>query len=328
MKDVARAAGVSIATVSRYINGVQRFTSETEERLRTSIDALGFSADPLARSMITGRTHTIAVVILDIRNPHFTGIVKGANRKAQELGYNLLFVDTGERQTGEAGMLRDLSRRVDGLIVSSRMPDADLSTLSEIDKPVVFFGRAARVGVHSVSADGRAAAAMLARHLLDLGHRRISYLGYPAARWDSERRAGLTEVLQQAGLTPTLFEAEAPTLEAGEKAVDSVLMSGTRPDAVVCYNDLLAIGFMSQAQAAGVRIPTQVSITGFDDIPFSRYTTPSLTTINMQSEAMGELALTRLVALINGTLTVADEVLRPQLVLRQSTARKPDAQTG
>ena len=89
--------------------------------------------------MITGRTNTVAVVILDIRNPHFTGIVKGANRKAQELGYNLLFVDTGERQSGEAGLLRELSRRVDGLIVSSRMPDADLSTLSQLDKPVVFF---------------------------------------------------------------------------------------------------------------------------------------------------------------------------------------------
>jgi DNA-binding LacI/PurR family transcriptional regulator len=164
---------------------------------------------------------------------------------------------------------------------------------------------------------------MLARHLVDLGHKKIAYLGYPAARWDSERRAGLTEVLHQSGLTPTLFEAEAPTLEAGEKAVGSVLMSGTRPDAVVCYNDLLAIGFMSQAQAAGVRIPAQVSVTGFDDIPFSRYTTPPLTTINMQSEAMGELALTRLVNLIDGTLQVSDEVLRPQLVLRQSTGRKP-----
>jgi DNA-binding LacI/PurR family transcriptional regulator len=322
MKDVARAAGVSIATVSRFVNGVQRFTPATESRLRVSIEALGFSADPVARSMITGRTHTVAVVILDIRNPHFTSIVKGANRKAQSLGYNLLFVDTGERQSGEAGMLRDLSRRVDGLIVSSRMPDADLCTLAELDKPVVFFGRAAGIGVHSVSADGRAAAMMLTRHLLDLGHRRIAYLGYPAARWDAERRGALTEVLAQAGLAPSLFEAAAPTLEAGERAVGPVLMGSMRPDAVVCYNDLLAIGFMSQAQAAGVRVPEQVSITGFDDIAFARYTTPPLTTINMHSEAMGELALTRLVELIDGTLTVSDEVLPPQLVLRQSTARK------
>lgn len=322
MRDVAREAGVSIATVSRYINGVQRFTAETEARLRSTIEALGFSVDPLARSMITGRTHTVAVVILDIRNPHFTGIVKGANRKAQELGYNLLFVDTGERQSGEAGMLRDLSRRVDGLIVSSRMPDVDLSTLADLDKPVVFFGRAARVGVHSVSADGRAAAAMLARHLLDLGHRRITYLGYPAARWDGERRAGLSDVLEQAGLALTVFNADAPTPEAGEKAVGNVLLGSARPDAVVCYNDLLAIGFMSQAQAAGVRIPEQVSVAGFDGISFGRYTSPPLTTINMHSEAMGELALARLIELIDGTLTVSDEVLSPQLILRQSTARK------
>lgn len=322
MKDVARAAGVSIATVSRYINGAQRFTAETEARLSATIEALGFTVDPLARSMITGRTNTLAVVILDIRNPHFTGIVKGANRKAQALGYNLLFVDTGERQSGEGRLLRDLSRRVDGLIVSSRMPDADLSILSDLDKPVVFFGRAARVGVNSVSADGRAGAAMLARHLLDLGHRKIAYLGYPPARWDAERRTGLTEVLEKAGLALSVFAAETATLEAGEKAVGSVLMGNSRPDAVICYNDLLAIGLMSQAQIAGVRIPEQVSVAGFDNIAFSQYVTPPLTTIDMHSEAMGELALARLVELIEGKINVSDEVLSPQLVLRQSTSRK------
>lgn len=322
MRDVARTAGVSIATVSRFVNGLQRFTETTEQRLRDAIDTLGFSVDPVARSMITGRTNTIAVVILDIRNPHFTGIVKGANRKAQELGYNLLFVDTGERQSAEASMLRELSRRVDGLIVSSRMPDAALTTLRDLDKPVVFFGRASQLGVHSVSADGRAAAAMLARHLLDLGHRRIAYLGYTGARWDAERKSGLSDTLREVGLEPLLFAAESPTLESGEKAVGEVLMGDARPDAVICFNDMLALGFMKQAQAAGIRIPEQVSVAGFDDIPFARFSTPTLTTVDMQSEAMGELALTRLVELIDGSLDASEERLRPRLVLRQSTAKK------
>ena len=322
IRDVARVADVSTATVSRFINGAQKFTPATEERLRAAIETLGYRVDPLARSMITGRTRTVAVVILDIRNPHFTGIVKGANRKALELGYNLLFVDTAERQSGEVGMLRELSRRVDGLIVSSRMPNSDLSALRDLQKPVVFFGRAAGPGVHSVSADGRSAAGMMARHLVDLGHRKIAYLGYPLARWDSERKAGVTEALAEVGLSPICFSAEAPTLEAGEKAVGDVLMGSDRPDAVICFNDLLAIGFMSQAQVAGVRIPEQVSVAGFDDIPFSRYTSPSLTTVDMQSEAMGELALVRLLELIEGTLVASDETLRPRLVLRASTARK------
>jgi DNA-binding LacI/PurR family transcriptional regulator len=323
MKDVARHAGVSIATVSRFVNGAQRFRAETETRLRASIDALGFSVDPVARSMITGRTNTIAVVILDIRNPHFTGIVKGANRKAQQLGFDLLFVDTAESQSGEAHLLRALSKRVDGLIVSSRLPESALSTLAQLNKPVVFFGKAARLGVHSVSTDGRAAAVMLARHLLDLGHKTIAYLGYRAARWDAERRSGISDMLDQAGLKPLFFEVASPTLEAGEQAVSDVLMSATRPDAVICYNDLVAMGFMSQAQAAGVQIPQQLSVTGFDDIPFARYTAPPLTTVDMRSEAMGELALTRLVDAVNGRLNPSDEVLRPQLVLRQSTARRP-----
>ncbi|MBC7917417.1 MAG: LacI family DNA-binding transcriptional regulator [Rhodoferax sp.] len=322
IKDVARAANVSTATVSKFINGTQKFTEATEQRLRDAVTHLGYRADPLARSMITGRTRTVAVVILDIRNPHFTGIVKGANRKAIERGYNLLFVDTGERQSGEVGMLRDLSRRVDGLIVSSRMPDSDLSALRDLKKPVVFFGRAGGAGVHSVSADGKAAAGMLARHLMDLGHRKIAYLGYPLARWDAERKAGLTDAMLEMGLAPQYFAAEAPTLEAGEKAVSEVLMGVDRPEAVVCYNDLLAIGFMSQAQLAGIRIPEQLSVAGFDDIAFSRYTTPSLTTVDMQSEAMGELALVRLLELIEGTLVASEETLRPRLVLRNSTARK------
>ena len=100
IKDVARVANVSTATVSKFINGTQKFTEVTEERLRQAIAELGYRTDPLARSMITGRTKTVAVVILDIRNPHFTGIVKGANRKAMEHGYNLLFVDTAERLSG------------------------------------------------------------------------------------------------------------------------------------------------------------------------------------------------------------------------------------
>jgi DNA-binding LacI/PurR family transcriptional regulator len=322
IRDVADAAGVSTATVSRFINGLQKFSAPTEARLKEAIDRLGFSVDPLARSMITGKTHTVAVVILDIRNPHFTGIVKGANRKAQTLGYNLLFVDTAERQGGEVQMLRDLSRRVDGLVVSSRMPEADLSMLSALDKPVVFFGRAGRLGVHSVSSDGRAAAAMLARHLLDLGHRRIAYLGYPSARWDMERKASVAAVLAESGLGLQCFSADAPTLEAGENAVAEVLMGPSRPQAVVCFNDLLALGFMHQAQIAGIRVPEQVSVTGFDDIPFARYTVPALTTVDMQSEAMGELAVARVIQAIEGKLVSFDEILRPRLVVRHSSARK------
>ena len=322
IKDVARVANVSTATVSKFINGTQKFTEATEERLRQAIAELGYRTDPLARSMITGRTKTVAVVILDIRNPHFTGIVKGANRKAMEQGYNLLFVDTAERLSGEANMLRDLSRRVDGLIVSSRMPDADIAALHDLRKPVVFFGRSVGSGFHSVSADGRSAAGMLGRHLLDLGHKNIAYLGYPLARWDSERQAGLMDVIGAAGQTVQCFVAQSPTFEAGENAVSEVLMRGDRPDAVVCYNDLLAIGFMNQAQVAGVKVPEQVSVAGFDDIPFARYAMPSLTTVDMQSEAMGELAFIRMLELIEGKLQASEETLRPRLVIRNSTGRK------
>jgi LacI family transcriptional regulator len=129
-------------------------------------------------------------------------------------------------------------------------------------------------------------------------------------------------VIGAAGQTVQCFVAQSPTFEAGENAVSEVLMRGDRPDAVVCYNDLLAIGFMNQAQVAGVKVPEQVSVAGFDDIPFARYAMPSLTTVDMQSEAMGELAFIRMLELIEGKLQASEETLRPRLVIRNSTGRK------
>src|SRR5438445_13793015 len=119
IRDIASAAGVSVATVSKFANGTQRFSPEVEARVQAAIDKFGYRSNPLARSMITGRTMVIGVVILDIRNPHFTGIVKGANRVAAAAGYSVLFVDTEESQLPERQLVENMARRVDGLIVSS-----------------------------------------------------------------------------------------------------------------------------------------------------------------------------------------------------------------
>src|SRR5262245_38112423 len=126
IRDVAAKAGVSIATVSKFINQTQRFTAPVERKIQAAIDELQYHSNPLARSMITGKTGAVGVAILDISNPHFTNIVKGANRVALEHGYNLLFVDTEESQAREDELLDALSRRVDGLIVSTRMPEDQL----------------------------------------------------------------------------------------------------------------------------------------------------------------------------------------------------------
>jgi LacI family transcriptional regulator len=323
LRDVAAAAAVSTATVSKFVNGTQRFSPEVEARIKESISRLGYQSNPLARSMITGQTGAVGVVILDIRNPHFTAIVKGANRVAMSRGYNLLFVDTEESQSPERQLLETLSRRVDGLIVSSRLPEESIAWLAELGKPVVFFGRLGRLGIHSVGSDGYRAAFMLGRHLVELGHRDVAYVGFKAARWNQERLRGLNDALAEVGKAARVFEVNAPSAEAGERIASQVLLGPDRPHAVVAYNDLVALGLMSEARTLGLHVPEDVSVAGFDDIAYGRYASPGLTTVDMQSERMGDVAMQRLLEAINGELAQPfDEILEPRLVPRASTRRR------
>jgi LacI family transcriptional regulator len=157
--------------------------------------------------MITGQTLTIGVAILDIRNPHFTNIVKGANRIALQHDYTLLLVDTEESGERERSLIESLAQRVDGMILSSRMPDDSLQWLVDLDKPVVLFGRSERFPLTSVGTDGYLAAYMLANHLVTMGHRRLAYLGFARSRWNDERIRGITSCLQKSGFAPLLEES-------------------------------------------------------------------------------------------------------------------------
>jgi LacI family transcriptional regulator len=321
IRDVAARAGVSIATVSKYINSAQRFTPAVERRIRSAIDDLEYHSDPVARSMITGKTGSVGVVILDIGNPHFTNFVKGANRVAIGNGYNLLFVDTEESQAREDELLRALSRRVDGLIVSTRMPDAHMEEVLAYGKPVVFSGRPARPGVPSISIDAHDAARMIGELLVNQGHRDIAYVGFAPARPDAERMRGLTESLKAHGLALRRFEVQRPGIADGERICSAVVLRKDRPDAVVCYNDMVAIGFMSGARALGISIPQDLSVVGIDNIPYGRFTNPALTTVDTQGERLGEEAMQLLFRQIEGRNppNVGHTFLEPRLVMRDST---------
>lgn len=321
IRDVAARAGVSIATVSKYINATQRFTPAVERRMRAAIDELEYHSNPLARSMITGKTGSVGVVILDIANPHFTNIVKGANRVALEHGYNLLFVDTEESQAREDDLLAALSRRVDGLIVSTRMPEDQLHRILALGKPVVFSGRPAPKGATSIGIDARAAAYMIGELLVKQGHRDIAYVGFAPARPDMERMRGLSESLRSHGLALTRYEVRGPNIVEGERICSSIVLRKDKPDAVVCYNDMVAIGFMGAARTMGVSIPGDMSVVGIDNIPFGRFTSPALTTVDTQSERLGEEGMRLLLRQIDGQ-SPADAghvAIEPRLVMRDST---------
>jgi LacI family transcriptional regulator len=323
IRDVAARAGVSIATVSKYINSAQRFTPAVERRIRAAVDELAYQSNPLARSMITGRTGSVGVVILDIGNPHFTKVVKGANRVALEQGYNLLFVDTEESQAHEDELLEALSRRVDGLIVSTRMPEDQLHRVLAHGKPVVFSGRPAPDNHPSIGVDAYNAAFMLGELLVKQRHKRIAYVGFAPARPDMERMRGLTDCLEAHRLKLMRFELRTPTIAEGERVAPSVLLRKDRPDAVVCYNDLVAIGFLGAAKTLGISIPQDISLAGIDNIPFGQFTSPGLTTVDIQSEHMGEEGMRMLLHLIEGDTSVKGHTtVEPRLVVRDSTRER------
>ena len=213
IRDVAGDAGVSVATVSKYINGAQRFSPPVEARLKEAIERLGYRSNPLARSMITGRTRTIGLAILDISNPHFTNVVKGANRVALQHDYTLLLVDTEENQARERSLIEALAQRVDGLIVNSRMPDEESQWMLELNKPLVLLRRSPGLPIPSVGIDNRLATYMLARHLLNLGHRHIAYLGFGQARINDERIRGARYVELDAAHLSNVEAADRFTAE-------------------------------------------------------------------------------------------------------------------
>jgi LacI family transcriptional regulator len=322
LRDVAAASHVSIATVSKYINGTQRFSAKVEAAIDAAIASLGYKSNPLAKSMITGRTDTIGLSVLDITNPHFSSILKGAQRVANDHGFSVLVVDTEENPNRERPVLEDLSRRVDGMIVASRLREKEMGWMAEIDKPLVFFGALSELPLPTVASDDHGGAFMLTQHLRMLGHKRIAYLGFSKSRRDEERLGGIRECLDAAGLALSVFNADSPSLAEGERLCSSIVLGSQPPDALICYNDLMALGFMKEAASLGVSVPRDISVVGFDNIPYGKYVTPALTTVDLQSERMGASAMEKLLAVIRGEEVEKLTKVAPQLILRSSTQQR------
>ncbi|MDR7049370.1 LacI family transcriptional regulator [Duganella sp. 3397] len=322
IRDVATAAGVSITTVSRYVNQAQRFSPAVEATIKSVIEELGYRSNPLAQSMITGRTNNIGLSVLDVSNPHFTSIIKGANRVATEHDYTLLLVDIDENPGRERMLLESLSRRVDGLLVYSRLPEDDMDWMASLEKPLVFFGRLSRLALPTVTSDDHRGGYMIAQHLVAMGHERIAYLGFPKSHRDQDRMAGVRDCLDTHGLPLQAFGGAAPTAIEGERRSADIMLGEQRPDAIICYNDMMALGFMQATQALGFRVPEDISVAGFDNIQFGRYASPPLTTVDLRSEEMGVVGMNTLLSNIGDDASIDLTLLEPQLVLRSSIKRR------
>jgi len=311
IRDVAAAAQVSIATVSKYVNGAQRFSPAVESALDAAIAALGYTANPLAKSMITGRSDAVGLVLPDLDDPRAGGILRGAGRVAGEHGLALLLGATRGA----------LAARVDGMLLLAGA-GADEQEVPGAGKPVVLVGGPASSPLPGVAGDERAGAAMLARHLCMLGHRRIAYLGLPTLAADGARIDGMRAVLAQAGLALTVIDADGDAAAEGARLCAGIVLGERRPDALVCRHDLVALAFMQEATRLGLRLPREMSVAGFGNVAGGQYATPALTTLDPLDERIGALAMDKLLAMLRGAAVEQHTLVTPQPVLRASTAAR------
>jgi len=320
MAQVAQYAGVSQASVSRVLNGVTTVDPDIVAKVTRAVAALNYSPSEAARSLVRGRSHTVALLVPDLENPVFQGILKGLSEAAARDGYRVLVADSAESVHVESEIAIEARSKCDALVlVSPRMPDADLRELMERAAPVVVVNRmitgtlAAQLSVDYATAIGE-----LASHLLDFGHRRIAYLSGPALSYANELRArGLGEFVREHRDVELLTIPAGSSMEAGYDAADAVLETGAT--AAIAFNDLVALGMMSRLREVGVEIPEQLSVVGLDDIPQARFAAPPLTTMSVPRHEIGRQAWSRMRDLIDGRLSSHGLSYRPTLIARASS---------
>jgi DNA-binding LacI/PurR family transcriptional regulator len=331
IKDIAQAANVTPGTVSRALRDSPRVNPETKKRIQQLADDMGYTPDARARSLVMGRTQTIGVVVTTITDPFIGTMVQMIESAAYEQGYTVVLVssnDIPEREIEAVQMLQ--SRRVDGVIVaSSRVGALYQERLDQLRVPVVLINSLAEHSGQytiSVSVDNQHGGYQATNHLIQKGHRRIAYVTAPADRNDSmERMAGYRNALAEAGIAydPSLVVQGTGRAGGGKRALPALLSLDDAPSAVFCYNDMTAIGLMSAACDAGLSVPHDLAVVGFDDIAFAQLAHPSLTTIAQPVDRLGRRAVEIVLAFLSddgrSERTVTDVTLRGQLIARASS---------
>ncbi|MBD3926167.1 LacI family DNA-binding transcriptional regulator [Nocardioides cavernae] len=316
--DVASAAGVATSTVSRAFTNPGRVSAATRERVLASAAELGYRPNPHARALLSGRHHTVAMVVSDITNPHYFELIRGAEMRARMSEYTLLLVNAEESPRMEWEQIQRLAPAVDGfLLAASRLPDENLRQIAD-QRPVVLMSREVP-GLASVVLDHVEGCRQIVAHLTSLGHRELVYLAGPRNSWMAATRwAALKEAAEQAGTTARRIGPFTPKVSQGGAAADGALNDGA--SAIVAHNDLLAIGVIQRLTQRGLRVPADVSVVGFDNIFAADVCTPGLTTLGGAHADLGRVAVELL--LTADTRANDDQpsvVLPTELVLRGST---------
>jgi len=322
-----------VATVSHVVNGTRFVSQPVRERVTNAMQALGYQRNEVARSLRQGRTHTIGLILPTFgprfSDPFFSEFITGVGNQAADLGYDLL-VSTRPPGESELQAYRQnvQGRRVDGfIVVRTRREDARIQYLRESGFPFVAFGRTeGENDFPYVDEDSQHGMQLLAEHLLELGHRRIGLIAAPTDLMFTQYRVqGLSQGLERAGiyLDDRLVRVGDLTQRGGYTQASLLLDLAVPPTAIVACNDLMAFGAMSAAQERGLEVGRDIAITGFDDIPMAEYSHPPLTTLHQPVYQIGEKVCLMLIQRLAGeTLEEEHIILRPRLVLRQSSGGK------
>jgi LacI family transcriptional regulator len=326
VETIAARAGVSIASVSRVLNG-RGGRPATVLRVERAAAELGYVPNGVARSLKGGRTRQLTFAMPDVGNPAYVSMVRQIQAVAKPLGYRLLLHSTDAVAEDELDVVRSLADRTsDGLILCPiRVTDAHLEVLGATGRPVVVIGSLPDgAPVDSVRADSVRGAALAVRHLLATGRRRIAFVNGPADTVPGRnRRIGYEQALREAGLAPdpALVVGTGFGIEAGTRAARLLLEQRPGIDGVFCANDQLALGAAHAAHDLGLRIPDDLAVAGMDDSELARAGRPALTSVDLGSAERGRIAARMLVARLDGGgHPVRCETVPPRLVVRASTA--------
>jgi LacI family transcriptional regulator len=330
IKDVAREAGVSVATVSRVFNDSGRVSEETRRRVRQVAEKLHFWPNGVARSLILSRTHAIGVLLPDLHGEFFSEVIRGVDLAARREGLHVL-VSSSHSDTKElVTALRAMRGRIDGLIIMAPDPDSIPAIRANgWDCPVVLLGPGGEThDFDTVSLANFDGAYALVRHLQRLGHKRIATLTGPAGNRDAQQRLeGYRAAMREAGVSQTrTLELHGDFTEpSGYQGVQAFLELANRPSALFVANDVMAVGALGALREARVRVPRDVAVAGFDDIAIARHLTPPLTTVHVDAYQLGERALQRLLRRDAGEPAPgrSHEVLPTWLVVRASCGGTP-----
>ncbi|MGN6503109.1 MAG: LacI family DNA-binding transcriptional regulator, partial [Pseudolysinimonas sp.] len=325
LRDVAERAQVSVRTVSNVVSGYEHVSERMRERVLAAIAELDYRPNPVARTLRTGRTGVLALVVPEIDVPYFSELARDVINAAAEVGYRVMIDQTGHDHERERELLTGADRTMlfDGILFSPLVTGEELAEMNaRTSMPLVLLGEHQFDGrFDHVAIDNERAAADATRHLIDRGRTRIAAIGaQPDESYATpqQRTAGYESALREAGLTPDprYLQAAAHYSRAdGYAATQTLLSLDPRPDAIFCYSDLLAMGAMRAVFDDGLRIPQDIAVIGIDDIEEGRYSRPTLSTVSLDTPFIAREAIARISARIDDPDSPAAEIVAPLVVL-------------